>query len=109
MTRRRKKRGFERQAAFANVHFDNLIKLRDNNPQAYARLGDGPHKAVENYELEQTAVLFEFRPGIERMLDLRERRPEVYARFTSETKQSVEMYLERKKAYMAVNPENREI
>ena len=82
----------------ASSHLDNLIDLRERNPQAYERLGERPREAVERYEAERLADDFEYRPGTESLLELRERLPHVYARFSPETKKMVEDYLGRKRA-----------
>jgi hypothetical protein len=87
----------------ASKHLDNLIDLRESNPQAYARLGERPRQSVERYEAEQLAEAFEYRPGTERLLELRERLPLVYARFSPETKRMVEEYLGRKRASEFIN------
>ena len=86
-----------------STHLDNLIELRDSNPQAYARLGERPRQSVERYEALRLAEDFEYRPGTERLIELRERLPHVYARFSPETKQMVEEYLGRKRASELVN------
>ncbi len=77
---------------------DNLIDLRESNPQAYARLGEQPRQSVERYEAARLAESFEYRPGNERLIELRERLPRVYARFSPETKKMVEEYLGKKRA-----------
>ncbi len=77
---------------------DNLIDLRESNPQAYARLGEQPRQSVERYEATQLAESFEYRPGNERLIELRERLPRVYARFSPQTKKMVEEYLGKKRA-----------
>lgn len=99
MKKRRNKQHFNRPSQPTNTHFENLIDLRESNPQAFARLGDGPNQAVEKYENEQLASTFEYRAGTERLLELKERLPSVFARFSDETRQMVERYAERKKAY----------
>jgi len=87
----------------ASAHLDNLIDMREHNPQAYARLGERPRRAVEWYEARQLAEAFEYRPGTERLIELRERLPRVYARFGSATKKMVEEYLGKKRASQIVN------
>lgn len=79
-------------------HLENLIDLRERNPQAYARLGERPRQSVERYEAVRLAESFEYRPGTERLIELRERLPNVYALFSSETKRMVEDYLGKKRA-----------
>jgi hypothetical protein len=86
-----------------SAHFDNLIDLRESNPQAYARLGEQPRQSVERYEAGQLAASFEYRPGTERLIELRERLPRVYARFSPQTKKMVEEYLGKKRAFELVN------
>ncbi|MDT5060945.1 MAG: hypothetical protein QOH63_1404 [Acidobacteriota bacterium] len=86
-----------------NTHFDNLIDLRERNPQAYARLGERPRQAVEGYEAGRLAASFEYRPGTERLIELSERLPQVYARFSSATKEMVEDYLGKKRASQLVD------
>ena len=82
----------------ASPHLDNLIDLRERNPQAYARLGERPRQSVERYEAARLAESFEYRPGTERLIELRERLPRVYALFNAETKKMVEEYLGKKRA-----------
>jgi hypothetical protein len=82
----------------ASRHLDNLIDLRERNPQAYARLGERPRQSVERYEAVQLAESFEYRPGTERLIELRERLPRVYDLFSAETKKMVEEYLGKKRA-----------
>jgi hypothetical protein len=89
----------------ASMHMDNLIDLRERNPQAYARLGERPRLSVERYEAERLAESFEYRPGTERLIELRERLPRVYALFSPETKKMVEDYLGRKRAAALVEDE----
>ena len=86
----------------ARTHLDNLIALRELNPQAYARLSARPRQAVEWYEAGWLAASFQYRPGTERLIELRERLPQVYARFSPATKKMVEEYLNRKRAYQLV-------
>lgn len=86
-----------------SAHLDNLINLRESNPQAYARLGEGAHQGVKSYEAGLLAANFEYRPGTERLLELRERLPRVYATFSHETRKMVEEYLRRKLAYQLVD------
>jgi hypothetical protein len=87
----------------ASAHLDNLIDMRERNPQAYARLGERPRQAVEWYEARQLAATFEYRPGTERLIELKGRLPRVYSRFSSATKKMVEEYLGRKRASQIVN------
>ncbi len=103
MSKRSKKHHHRKAAPQFSVHMENLIELRDANPQAYARLGEGPNRAVEKYENEKLASAFEPRDGMERLLDLKERLPSVFARFSDETKRRVELYLEHKHAFELVN------
>lgn len=103
MKKRKRKDHFRKQERPANTHFENLIELRETNPQGYARLGEGPNRAVEKYENEQLASSFEHRDGTERLLELKERLPRVFARFSDETKLMVERYAKRKRAYEIVN------
>lgn len=98
MKKRRKKHFTEESRLKSSAHFENLIELRESNPQGYARLGEGPNRAVEKYEVEQLASTFELRVGTERLLELRERAPKVYAQFSKETRRRVEEYAERKRA-----------
>ena len=86
----------------SKAHFDNLITLREGNPQAYERLGEGTRQSVERYELEQLALAFEYREGMERILEMRKRLPDVYASFSAEMKRKVEEYAEKKHAYQTV-------
>ncbi len=87
----------------ASTHLENLIDLRERNPQAYARLGERPRQSVERYEAVQLAESFEYRPGTERLIELRERLPRVYALFSPETKKMVEDYLGKKRASQFVD------
>lgn len=87
----------------ASTHLENLIDLRERNPQAYARLGERPRQSVERYEAVQLAESFEYRPGTERLIELRERLPHVYALFSPETKRMVEDYLGKKRASQFVD------
>lgn len=103
MKKRKRKDQFNRPERPANTHYENLIELRETNPQGYARLGEGPNRSVEEYEMERLASTFEHRVGTERLLELKERLPRVFARFSDETKLMVERYAERKRAYDLVN------
>jgi hypothetical protein len=103
MKKHKRKDHFNRPARPSNTHFENLIELRESNPQGYARLGEGPNRAVEKYEHEQLASTFEYRIGTERLLELRERLPSAFARFSDSTKQMVESYAAKKRAYEIVN------
>jgi hypothetical protein len=102
MKKRKRKDIFNKPAPPADTHFENLIELRAYNPQGYARLGEGPHRAVEEYEMERLASTFERRDGTERLLELRERLPDVFERFSDQTKQMVDSYSQRKQAYETV-------
>ena len=103
MKKRKRKDHFNKPVRPANTHFENLIELRERNPQGYTRLGEVMNRAVEKYESERLASTFEHRDGTERLLELRERLPGVFARFSDETKRMVERYAERKRAYEIVN------
>ena len=48
------------------------------------------------------ASTFEYREGMERMLELKERLPGVYANFSEELKRKVEEYAKKKRAYQIV-------
>jgi uncharacterized protein YicC (UPF0701 family) len=85
-----------------SAHLENLINLRESNPQAYARLGDEADQGVKSYEAGLLAADFEYRPGTERLIELRERLPRVYATFSHETRKMVEEYLRRKLAHQLV-------
>lgn len=102
MKKRKRKDHLSRPVPPANTHFENLIELRETNPQGYARLGEGPNRAVEKYETERLASTFEHRDGTERLLELKERLPKVFACFSDETKLMVERYAEKKRAYEIV-------
>lgn len=102
MKKRQRKSHAARIERPPNTHFENLIELRKCNPQAYARLGDGPNTAVETYERERLASVFEQRPGKDRLLDLRDRLPSVFARFSDNTKRMVDEYGEKKRAFEIV-------
>lgn len=103
MKKRRRKDRFSTPVRPADTHFENLIELRERNPQGYARLGEGPREAVEEYEAERLASTFEHRDGTERLLELKNRLPKVFALFSDETKLMVERYAEKKRAYEIVN------
>lgn len=103
MKKRKKKDHFNRSERPVNTHFENLIELRETNPQGYARLGEGPNRAVEKYECEQIASTFERRIGTERLLEMKERLPKVFALLSKDTRLMVERYAESKRAYEIVN------
>ena len=102
MTKHHKKHRRSDAQAAPSTHFDNLMTLRADNPQAYERLGDETHKSVERYELEQLASDFEYRAGMERVLELKDRLPNVYASFSEEMRKSVEAYAQRRHAHQFV-------
>jgi hypothetical protein len=89
----------KKRKGHSRSHIDNLRDLREQNPRAYERLGEGPRQTVETYEAVQLAADYEHRPGKERLLELRDRLPRVYARFSPETKRKVEEYMARKRAH----------
>jgi hypothetical protein len=103
MTKRHRKRGKSNAAAQPSAHYDNLIRLREDNPKAFEQLGANTQQSVERYELEQLAPAFEYRAGHERLLELRQRSPRVFALLSPETRQMVERYAETKRAYQIVN------
>jgi hypothetical protein len=103
MTKRRHKRGKSHLTAQPSAHYDNLIRLREDNPKAFEQLGEGTQQSVERYELEQLAPSFEYRAGTERLLELRGRAPHIFALFSPETREMVERYAESKRAYEIVN------
>lgn len=87
-------------------HYENLVKLREDNPQAYERLGENTHQTVEKYQLSQLAVHFEHHPGNESLLELSERLPEVYARLSQSTRDEVDRYAASKRAFRITNEES---
>lgn len=86
-----------------NQHYDNLVRLREQNPQAYERLGDATHQTIEQYELTQLAETFEQHPGNESLLELSRRLPEVFARLSQSTRDEVDRYAARRRAFDIVN------
>jgi hypothetical protein len=103
MTKRHRKRNKSQPTAQPSAHYDNLIRLREDNPKAFEQLGEGTQQSVERYELEQLAPSFEYRAGHERLLELRHRSPKVFARLSTETREMVERYAESKRAHEIVN------
>jgi len=103
MTKRHRKRGKSHLTAQPSAHYDNLIRLREDNPRAFEQLGENTQQSVERYELEQLAPTFEYRAGHERLLELRQRLPNIFALFSPETREMVERYAESKRAYQIVH------
>lgn len=103
MTKRHRKRGKSQSTAQPSAHYDNLIRLREDNPKAFEQLGEETQRSVERYELEQLAPTFEYRAGHERLLELRQRAPAVFALLSQETREMVERYAESKRAHEIVN------
>ena len=95
-------------ASSPNQHYENLVKLREDNPQAYERLGESTHETVEKYELSQLAVHFQPHAGNERLLELSERLPEVYARLSQNTRDEVDRYAASKRAFIITSDESSE-
>lgn len=91
-----------------NPHYENLVKLREDNPQAFERLGESTHQTVEKYELSRMAVRFQPHPGNEKLLELSERLPEVFARLSQSTRDEVDRYAANKRAYRITNEESTE-
>jgi hypothetical protein len=103
MTKRHRKRNKSNLTAQPSAHYDNLIRLREDNPRAFEQLGEGTQQSVERYELEQLAPTFQYRAGNERLLELRQRSPAVFALLSRETREMVERYAESKHAHQIVN------
>jgi hypothetical protein len=80
--------------------------MRDDNPQAYERLGESTHQTVEKYELRRLAVSFQPHPGNESLLELSERLPEVFARLSQSTREEVDRYAASKRAFRITQEEN---
>ena len=93
-------------ASSPSPHYENLVQLREDNPQAYERLGESTHQTVETYQLSQLAVRFEPHPGNERLLELSERLPEVYARLSQSTRDEVDRYAASRRAFRITNEES---
>ena len=89
-------------------HYENLVKLREDNPQAYERLGESTHQTVEKYELSRLAVGFQPHPGNESLLELSERLPKVFARLSQTTREEVTRYAACKRAFRITQEERRE-
>jgi broad specificity phosphatase PhoE len=103
--RHRRAHGAGRQSA-PNQHYENLVKLREQNPQAYERLGDATHETIEQYELGQLAQTFQQHPGNESLLELSRRLPEVFARLSQSTRDEVDRYAARRRAFNIVKEED---
>jgi len=93
-------------ASTPNPHYENLVRLREDNPQAYERLGESTHQTVEKYELSRLAISFQPHPGNESLLELSERLPEVFARLSRTTREEVDRYAASKRAYRITQEEN---
>jgi hypothetical protein len=92
----------------ANPHYENLVKLREDQPQAYQRLGAETHQNVEKYEMGKFAASFEFNPGNESLLDLSIRLPEVFARLSQHIRDEVQRYGVTKRAHQTIYEEDEE-
>jgi broad specificity phosphatase PhoE len=103
--RHRRAHGATGRDSGPNQHYENLVKLREQNPQAYERLGDATHQTIEKYQLGQLAQTFEQHPGNESLLELSRRLPEVFARLSQSTRDEVERYAARRRAFDMVNEE----
>ncbi|HEY0005507.1 MAG TPA: hypothetical protein VGB17_11910 [Pyrinomonadaceae bacterium] len=103
----KRNRRFQRAAGSSsgNPHFENLVKLREGNPQAYERLSEETHQTVERYQMSQLAKTFEYNPGNESLLELSERRPEVFALLNQRIREEVEQYAASRRAHKVVQEE----
>lgn len=87
----------------ANSHYENLVKLREEQPQAYERLGAETHQQVERYQMGKDAAAFQFHAGNERLLELSERLPEVFALLSPRVRVEVERYGALRRAHRTVH------
>ena len=102
MGKRHRKHQQRGGAPAADTHYENLVKLREEQPQAYERLGAETREQVELYEMGKEAAAFQFNPGRESLLDLSLRRPEVFARLSPQLREEVERYGTLKRAHLTV-------
>jgi hypothetical protein len=102
MGKRHRKKHQAGETPTANSHYENLVKLREDHPQAYERLGEETHQNVEEYEMTKFAATFEFNPGNESLLDLSLRLPEVFALLNQNIRDEVERYGASKHAHQAI-------
>jgi hypothetical protein len=105
MGKRHRKKHPAGQPPPANSHYENLVKLRQDQPQAYERLGAETHQNVEQYEMGKFAATFRFNPGNESLLELSLRLPEVFARLSQSVRDEVERYGASKRAHMIIYAE----
>lgn len=101
--RHRRAHGAAGRDSAPNQHYENLVKLREQNPQAYERLGESTHQTIEKYQLGQLALTFQPHPGNESLLELSRRLPEVFARLSQSTRDEVARYAARRRAFDMVN------
>jgi len=106
MGKRHRKKHQAGQLPPANSHYENLVKLREDQPQAYERLGEETRQNVEKYEMSKSAAIFEFNPGNESLLDLSLRHPEVFAMLNQSIRDEVERYAATKHAYQVIEEED---
>ncbi|MEA2176268.1 MAG: hypothetical protein QOD00_3860 [Blastocatellia bacterium] len=102
MGKRHRKKHQAGETPPSNSHYENLVKLREDHPQAYERLGEETHQNVEEYEMSKFAATFEFNPGNESLLDLSLRLPEVFALLNQNIRDEVERYGASKRAHQAI-------
>jgi hypothetical protein len=106
MGKRHRKRHPAGEPPPANPHYENLVKLREDQPQAYERLGEGTRQNVEKYEMSKSAATFKFNPGNESLLDLSVRLPEVFALLNQSIRDEVERYGATRRAHQVMQEED---
>lgn len=107
MGKRHRKQHQRGETPPADTHYENLVKLREEQPQAYERLGAETRQQVELYEMGKYAASFQFNPGNESLLELSRRRPEVFALLSPRVREEVEQYSALRHAHMAVQEDER--
>jgi hypothetical protein len=106
MGKRHRKKHQPGGPAPANSHYENLVKLRQEHPQAYERLGEETRHNEEKYEMSKSAATFEFNPGNESLLDLSIRHPEVFAMLNQSIRDEVQRYGVTKHAHEVMKEED---
>jgi hypothetical protein len=93
-----------------SAHYENLIRLRRENPAAFARLGPATHAAVTQYESDmrlyqeaeqrrQLAARYRYNEAYEKLLLMKGSDPATFARLSPETQRAVEQYAAAREAY----------
>jgi hypothetical protein len=108
MGKRHRKKHHAGETPPANSHYENLVKLREDQPQAYERLGEETRQNVEEYEMSKFAATFQFNPGNESLLDLSQRLPEVFALLNQDIRDEVERYGASKRAHETIYEDDEE-